>query len=465
VHGEREQARYEVPAQYVVQEDLAKLVTVQQVTLPKGARDVVRESGFVGGTRGSDFTLVALPPAALAHIDGWRGDFSTRTPRELASLIRPQSTPRLGGVDVRGRALTLPFTTTGAPIALTAVIENPRGDFTPISFGAHAAGRHVQTVALPPESRGGRVVALRLSFPQGASSVAAHHAAEAPGATTDVATGTFRLERGFGGWIGTGGARADGRSFDFVVNGADDAVIRPHEPFEGELVPVIASPEIARTADSNGIFALHVADSTILGKVVATTRYFPSVDGDVVVADLPTWLTAANTADPGVTTASEAWLDTRPVAGLPLQVSSQRARERELTSDPLARGAVSLLLVTALVGLVLAAVGVLLTVVGDLLDERGALADLEAQGAPPAELRRHVLLRAGVVSVLGIAGGVAAGAIVGALVVAVVTVTAGAENALPPLELDFGWPLLLLALAALAVASAAGSVVAARRAL
>jgi len=203
-------------------------------------------------------------------------------------------------------------------------------------------------------------------------------------------------------------------------------------------------------------------------KVVATTRYFPSVDGDVVVADLPTWLTAANTAEPGVTTPSELWLDAGPraaaaLAKLPLSVASQRARERELRTDPLARGAIALLLVTALVGLGLAAVGLLLTVAGDLRDDRGALFDLEAQGATPAEIRRHVLLRAGVVGALGVAAGVAAGAIVSALVVAVVTVTAGAADALPPLALVFDPKLVAAALGVVALASAGAAVAATRR--
>src|SRR5205814_103011 len=144
------------------------------------------------------------------------------------------------------------------------------------------------------------------------------------------------------------------------------------------------------------------------------TRYFPSMDGDVVVADLPTWLTAANTAEPGVTTPSELWVDAGPGAAaaltkLPLSATSQRARERELRTDPLARGAIALLLVTALVGLVLAAVGLQLTVAGDLRDDRGALFDLEAQGATPAEIRRHVPLRAAVAGVLGVGARSAAG--------------------------------------------------------
>jgi ABC-type antimicrobial peptide transport system permease subunit len=148
---------------------------------------------------------------------------------------------------------------------------------------------------------------------------------------------------------------------------------------------------------------------------------------------------------------------------VPLDVASQSARDHELATDPLARGAITLLLVTALVGLVLAAAGVLLAVLGDLRDERGALFDLSAQGATPAELRRHVLVRSGVVGVVGLGAGLAAGAIVAALVVAVVTVSAGAQDALPPLRLAFDWPVALVALGALTVAASTASAFAARR--
>jgi hypothetical protein len=467
VQGEHEQARYAVPAPYVLQEDLGRLVTVQQARLPKSytATPVLRESGFVSGTRGRDFTLVALPSPSLAAIDGWRSDFSARTPSQLGALLRPSGTPRLAGLRLSGTTLTLPFTTTGDRIGLTAVVENPRGDFTPLDLGEHDAGSYAPTVRLPPAARGGRIVALRLSFPVIASYVAAHRSAETSLSVNDASTGTLRLGPRFAGWFGTSGIRVDGSLLRFVVNNASDAIIRPHEPLEGELVPVVVSPAIARAAGPGGIVPLHVENHVLDGKIVATTRYFPSVDGDVVVADLPTWLAAANTLEPGVASPSELWATVPPPPGTPLEVTSQRARDRELTSDPLARGAIALLLVTAVVGLALADVGLLLTVVGDLRDERGSLYDLSAQGATPAQLRRHVLVRAGVVGVLGVGGGVAAGAVVGALVVAVVTVTAAAENALPPLALSFDWPLVLAALAAVVLTAAAAATAAARRAL
>ena len=467
LRGEREQALYAVPAPFILSEDLGKLVTIQQSPLPARYRgtQVLRDSGFVTGNHGRDFTLLALPARSLATIDGWRSDFSSDSPAQLGKLLQPASTPVLHGIRLpsASRTLTLPFTTTGDRVGVTLIVENKRGDFTPLGFGEHDAGVHAPTVRVPPEARGGLVIALRLSFPVIAAYVAGHRSAETSLSVNDASTGTIRLPRAYASWFGENGITPDGAAFHFIVNNSADTILRPHEPLEGELVPVVTTPAIAVAAGPSGTVPLHVENSVITGKIVATTRYFPSVDGDAVIADLPTWLTAANTASAGVATASELWLNRHPPAGLPLDVASQQARTHELASDPLARGAISLLLVTALVGLVLAAVGLLLTVVGDLREERGSLRDLEAQGATPAELRKHVLLRAAVIGVVGLLAGVAAGAIVGALVVAVVTVTAGAENALPPLALTFDAGLIGLCLGALVVGSGGAALVAVRR--
>ena len=452
VQGERQQASYAVPAPYVLNEDLTKLVTIQQALPRGGGTPVLRDSGYVSGTRGRDFTLLALPAHVLPDVEGWRSDFSSSSPAQLAALLQPAGTPHLRTIFRLGAAptVTLPFTIKGDKVGVTAVVADARGDFTNLLLGERGAGRHVPTVRVPPEAREGCVVAFRLTFPTIASYVAGHRSAETSLGVNDASTGTISFDN----WPGV---------HHFVVNNAADAILRPREPTEGELVPVVVSPALARAAGPSGIIPLHVENQLISGRIVATARYFPSVDGDLVVADLPTWLTAANTADPGAATASELWRATPPPRDLPLDVTSQQARERELSSDPLARGAVALLLVTAVVGLVLAAAGLLLTVLGDLRDERGALYDLSAQGATPADLRRHVLVRAGTVGLVGLAAGLAAGAIVAALVVAVVTVSAGAENALPPLLLSFDWPLAAAALGSLVVASAAAAAATVRR--
>ena len=94
-HGEREQARFAVPAPYVLQESLEQLVTVQEAAPAAQyaslgrATPVLRDSGYVAGGAGRDFTLLALPAGELARLDGWRSDFSAQTRLELARLIAP----------------------------------------------------------------------------------------------------------------------------------------------------------------------------------------------------------------------------------------------------------------------------------------------------------------------------------------------------------------------------------------
>jgi len=91
-------------------------------------------------------------------------------------------------------------------------------------------------------------------------------------------------------------------------------------------------------------------------------------------------------------------------------------------------------------------VGLLLVVVSDLRDERGELFDLEAQGATPQLLRRHLRLRTAFAAVFGLLGGIATGAVLAALVVALVTLTAAAGSADLPLLLGVDWPVVLLGL-------------------
>ena len=488
-HGDREQARFAIPAPYLLQESLERLVAVQEAATAAQyaslgrVTPVLRDSGYVAGGAARDFTLLALPAAEVARLDGWRSDFSAQTPPELARLIAPAKAPHLRGVALPhdAKRLTVPVDVAGDSLGVALVVLNRRGDFSTLSLGQLGRGVHTAIVAVPPAARGGRLIALRLSFPVIAAFVAGHKESGTGLSVSDAATGVLHLGRlraagdtlpTLGTWIGTGGVRNDRGAVHYLLNRAADSILRPREPLEGNTVPVIASPAIAQATGLDGTLPLHVGNRTVLAEVVAVARYFPSVDGQLVVADLPTWLVAANTVEPGTTVPSELWLDA-PSTAAPrlarrpfsvLDVTSQRATLAELRSDPLARGALALLLVTGIVAALLAAVGLFLTLVGDLRDESGELYDLEAQGATPRDLRTHVLLRAGVVAALGLAGGVAAGAVVSALTVSVVTVTAGAGVALPPLHLTLDWRLAGLGLAALALVSTLAVLLATRHA-
>ncbi|MBV8064671.1 MAG: hypothetical protein JOY73_04025 [Actinobacteria bacterium] len=464
--GETEQARYAVPARYVLEENLNKLVTVQQAVPPGVGAPVLRDDGYITANQGIDFTLLALPAAEIPRTDGWRSDFSTQSPAALAKELNPPVTPRLRGFDLPAAAprMTVPVTVTGDRVGIQLNVLDRRGDFTLLTLGELARGTHDVSVDVPPAARGGRVVAMRLSFPQTAAFVAGHRESGTSLSVNDSSVGTLRLDRRFAGWVGENGVHVHGTTVRYAVNRAADAIVRPKEPLEGAPVPVVVSPDLARAAGPGGTLPLHVEDETIEGQIVGVANHFPSVDGSLVVADLPTWLTAANTIEPGTATASEIWLSSPARPHYPsLTVESQRATQASLRGDPLARGSLALLLVAAIVGLVLAGVGVLLGVVGDRRDESGDLLDLSAQGVTPAEIRRHLVLRAETLAAVGIAGGIAAGAVVSALVVAVVAVTAGAGSPLPPLQLVFDWPVVAIALAGLAAGSTAAAVAAAGR--
>ena len=492
--GMREQARYAVPADVVLQEDLQRLVSVQRAAPPAQyarlgrATPVLRDAGYVTGNSGRDFTLLALPADALASIQGWRGDFSSESRETLARRLRPPGPSALRGLTLpaAATALQVPVTVRGDRVGLSLSVLNRRGDFSTIGLGEHGPGAHLLGARIPPAARGGRVVALRVTFPLVEAFVAGHRESGTALSVSDASRGVLRLGRmraggaplaGYRGWIGTSGIAVeragDGATLSYVVNRAADSVFRPRQPLEGQAVPVLVSPAVAAAAGAGGIVPLHVEEQTIPAQVVGVVRNMPSVDGDVVVADRSWWFAAANAASPGSAVPSEVWLDglrpgaSRRLASAPfdaLSVTSQRAVYARLRTDPLALGTLDLLTAAAVVGLVLAAIGVVLGVVGDMRDESGELFDLEAQGAGPADVRRHLLLRAAVVSAVGVAGGLVAGLIVGALVVAVVTVTAGAGTPLPPLARVVDWPLVIAALAVVGAGAALAAFAATRSA-
>jgi hypothetical protein len=170
-----------------------------------------------------------------------------------------------------------------------------------------------------------------------------------------------------------------------------------------------------------------------------------------VVADLSTVANKLNAQSPGLGVIDEMWIDgavppetLRRAPFDVLHADSRTELEARLRADPLSRGALLTLAGTALVALLLAVVGLLLGLVSDLRDENGELRDLEAQGATPADLRRHLRLRTLVVAAAGLIGGLVTGLVLSALVTDLVTLTANAGAPQPPLRLVFDLPLVLL---------------------
>jgi ABC-type lipoprotein release transport system permease subunit len=253
--------------------------------------------------------------------------------------------------------------------------------------------------------------------------------------------------------------------------------IRPRQPVDDVLVPVLATPRLAAAADASGVLPLQISGEQLSVRVVGTVDRFPGVDGQAVVGDGDALAAAVNLQRPGAGRVNEVWLGLRDpaqaadvdrrLAAKPfdvLTVESRRALEADARRDPIAHGTLLALAVAAAVALGLALAGILLTVLGDLRDERGDLFDLEAQGAAPSLLRRVVRLRAVTVAAAGLLAGALVGIALAAVVTDLVGLTARATAAEPPLVLDVDLLVVAAAVVLYAVAAVALVLIATRRA-
>ena len=475
VRGQNDQASFAVPVDDIVSEDLTKLVPVFQTAsldrfataVPRGrAFAVLRQSGNVRRLEGTEgVTVLGIPAGELTTVR-WRGDNASQSRRDLRRLLKPASSVVLQGIHIPSdaRELSLPLRARGDELAVRAVIVTPLGEARGIALGTTRSGRLAGRV--PRDARGGVLV----SFTFGLTNTGLHGVPNGGQNAAAVAQGTMSigspradghaLPLDFGAWTGTGGiTRETSGRLRYVVTGNAVARFRARQPTDGRPVPIVVTRALAAAAGPGGILPIEVGSGTITGRVVATARRIPTIDGDAVLADGPTITTALDADAPGAGSPDEAWIDAprgseaqldaalrRPPFDV-LTVTSYRSRLAELRSEPLARGTLLTLVGAALVALGLALVGLLLGVVSDVRDERGELFDLEAQGAQPSTLRAHLRLRSGLVAAFGLVGGIATGAVLAALVVSLVTLTAGAGSPQPPLLLGVDWPVLLLGLA------------------
>jgi hypothetical protein len=467
--GETDQAAFAVPADFVVREDLTKLVPVFQAAPLRRfdalghAIPVLRLSANVRRLEGSPgLTLLGIPADDVPRVR-WRDDYSSLSGNEIADRLRPRADMTVRGVRLPddARRLALPLRARGDELAVRALVITRDGGAQGIRLGTTTS--RLLAANVPRNARGG----LLVSFTFGLTNTGLHGVPNAGINAAATALGTMRLGRPrvdgnampleFKRWSGSGGltVTAPGR-IRYVVTGDSVARFRARQPTDDHPIPIVASQRLADAAGPGGVLPLNVATATIIGRVVGTVNRLPTVDEDVVAADGPTVATALGAEAPGSGSPNEVWLDAaderraaHALRGPPfgsLDVSAHNALLADLRAEPLARGTLITLAAAAVAALGLALVGLLLVVVSDLRDERGELFDLEAQGASPELLRRHVRLRAGLVAAFGVVGGIVTGAVLAVLVVALVTLTASAGSAELPLLLGIDWPTLLLGL-------------------
>lgn len=427
LQGEHDQAYYAEPAPYVADEDLTQLVPVLHGWHGAPAKQVLRLSGDVPDTGG--FTLLGVGDPQLAlH------------PSAFVSTKLPP-----------GSTFALPVSTHGDDVYVRAWFRSPLGDFQVVTLGeTHGARRVVLHGKIP--FAGATLSSLELDVINSGRLTANAGTGLQPTAHGVLRFGTPSVDgkpipAAFAGWAGHGGLARHGNSIDYILLTGTTSSFRPHEPTDGQPLPVLATPTVAHAADANGIVALSIEGDQIAARIVGTIPRYESIDGDAVVADRTTAATLLDSKVPGLGTTDELWANTLPPHGAPeLTVVSRANVLAGLRADPLARGALATLAATAALALALALVGLLLGVAGDRRDERGELFDLEAQGASPATLRTHLRLRALLVASFGLAGGIAAGAILSRLVLSLVSVTASAAEPEPPLRLVLSAPWLAAAI-------------------
>lgn len=468
--GQAEQAAFAVPADLVLREDLSQLITVPQAASAAQyarlgeATPVLRLSGDAGRLDASGgVTLLALPAAALPRIGGWRSDFAREPLPALARRIAPAGPVTTASVPIPRDAKTIQLRLrgTGRPIGIRAVLRSPRGEFRVVQLGPTDGPLRA---ALPAGLAGGGLVAL--DFDQLNSG---RLTANAGTGLQPVSSGTLRLgPLVFDGrarrvkwpaWRGLPGVVMDGNVVRYQLTVDLAAGIRARQPTDGRNVRALVTPALARAAGGDGLLPVQIEGETLTIKVAGVVRRVPSItEDDAVIADLATVGNKLNAQSPGLGVVDEMWIggdiDPQAVRRAPFDVLHAESRaelESRLRSDPLSRGALLTLAGTALVALLLAVVGLLLGLVSDLRDESGELRDLEAQGATPAELRRHLRLRTLVVAAAGLAGGLGTGLALSALVTDLVTLTANAGAPQPPLRLILDLPLVLAGVVAYAL--------------
>jgi hypothetical protein len=433
LQGQHDEAYYAVPAPYVATEDLSQLVPVLHGWQSAPATQVLRLSGNVPSAAG--FTFLGVPDRSLALPD---------------SAIRTTALPR-------GTTFELPVSTRGDDVAVRAWFRSPLGDFDAVTLGeTHGAQRVVLRGRIPYAHA--TLSSLELDLINSGRLAANAGTGLQPNARGVLRLGTPSVSgrpvrNAFADWIGRNGI-APGPDLSLAYSLTNDrfSSFRPRQPTDGHALPVLATPDVAAAAGPGRIVPLAIEGEQVAGRIVGVVPRYHSIVGGAIVADRQTASTLLNSRAPGLGTTDELWADDLPAERpAELTVVSRSDVLASLRADPLARGALATLGATAGLALALALVGLLLGVAGDRRDERGELFDLEAQGASPAELRRHLRLRALIVAAFGVAGGIVTGAILSRLVLSLVSVTASAAKPEPPLRLVLDAPLLLAAIAVYAL--------------
>src|SRR4051812_3315572 len=164
--GQTDQAAFAVPADFILREDLTKLVPVSQAApfaryeSLAHAAPVLRQSASVRRLEGSPgLTLLGVPTRDLSGLR-WRSDYSSLSPAQIAKRLRPHEDVSLQGVRLPDDAhrLVLPIRGNGDRLAVHAVVVTRAGGSVGIPLGTTGTSRLAG--AVPAAARDGLLVSF-----------------------------------------------------------------------------------------------------------------------------------------------------------------------------------------------------------------------------------------------------------------------------------------------------------------
>ncbi len=454
IRNDSDRAAFEVPLDYTVKQDPRFVSDATPVGSAYAARfnavPVIRLHGEAPSLDRRAVTFLGLPAADLTRLH-WRSDFASESPSELADRIGGPPVSLQGTrIPPDAREFRLPVTIRGDSIHLSANIRRPNGRFIVLDLGEpNNTGRLVVEAFTAAHRETGKAPTFAV-FRAGVLKL------QRPEVSGVGRTRTLPVD--YRDWVGARGTRppaatAGALALRYLLTQDQVFRLRPAQSTDNGPIPVIASKSLAH-AIGNATLPLFVGPASVNVHVAGTARRFPTTSGDFVVFDRSRLETALNASVPGSGVADEAWVSGGP--GLtsrldqspptPVRITSRRAVEHGLRTDPLARGSLLVLGAAALLALALSLVGRALTVAVELRDEVGELFDLETQGMGPGALRHQVRLRAGAVLLAGLVGGLLLGAVLALAVLKALAVSANSTTPVPPLVLAPDWPLLIIGL-------------------
>ncbi len=418
-----------------------------------------------------ELQLLGVSAPLLAHLPGWREDFSDVPIARLAERLDPDPQGvRLKGVTIPpdARTIQLPVRVTGASAVLRLAIQRRDGTFGRLlPAGEMRPGRATLVSPVPARDRGGVAIAFEVTASSGGSGTASLAQVEPGTLTARLRDGSTRRLTDFAEWMpatdGTFDLADDGRRvFEYSIAGSAGYMgIRPLQPSAREPVPVLATPGLEQT----NLFGRVPGGGQISLRVVGRIRHMPTAPhGQVAVADIGRLYAALNTQYPGLATISERWRvgeNLKPDRGRELRLATVRATAH---ADPVTRGVVLALRILAALGALVALAAAALAVAANARDRGGEQAELEAIGVAPRTLRAQMVAGAVATAAAGLGAGLLGGAALTKAFPRLLALGADGRDPLPDLVPAFPAATAVTAAATLTVATLAIATILARRA-